>query len=577
MVEAMQVQSDGHEAYRVLVSMMHGVGRIAPELLAQQVMRVTAGGDWSLRDAAADAMKRRWGFARRDGLRVASRPTGRALGCYATRRKGSRERPYTTQLHGLDPLQASCDCPDFRQSALGLCKHVLVVLDDLWGRPRKLAAARRDTPLTPVLQWDPVRPLTGAGDWMQRVRLDRGQLNGPGKRPTMARHFAGAPGDGAPLRRTYDDDPGRRRELVRELLRYVHAGGAAGRVRRGQVDAALVSLLEEERTRLESGVTMSRAQLTRALRSLQTPLYRYQRQGLEHFLREGQLLLADDMGLGKTAQAIAACHVLHHQGQVKRGLLIVPAPLKHQWLREWQRFTDAPAQVVEGSPAERQAQLQQCKNGFLILNYELLLRDLSTIEQFDPQLVVLDEAQRIKNWATKTAAHVKRLSPPYRLVLTGTPMENRLEELASIMQWVDRRALEPAWRLVGWHQTEVGVRNLSTLRERLRPRMLRRIRQEVLDQLPARTDTRAAVELTQQQQEAHEDLDAPVARLVSTSQRRPLTQREFLRLMGLLTTQRMICNGLALTQFEDTKARIQGGARPCCASSSAPSWASCAA
>ena len=77
---------------------------------------------------------------------------------------------------------------------------------------------------------------------------------------------------------------------------------------------------------------------------------------------------------------------------------------------------------------------------------------------------MLDEAQRIKNWATKTAPTVKRLKPEFRLVLTGTPMENRLEELASIVEWVDDRALEPKWRLVPWHSAyadgkrEVGRR-----------------------------------------------------------------------------------------------------------------------
>ena len=107
---------------------------------------------------------------------------------------------------------------------------------------------------------------------------------------------------------------------------------------------------------------------------------------------------------------------------------------------------------------------------------EQLLRDLDVVRDWNPDIVVLDEAQRIKNWATKTALTVKQLDPPYRLVLTGTPMENRLDELASIVEWVDDLALEPKWRLVPWHTTPVdggtemgGVRNLDTLRRRLDP------------------------------------------------------------------------------------------------------------
>lgn len=171
---------------------------------------------------------------------------------------------------------------------------------------------------------------------------------------------------------------------------------------------------------------------------------------------------------------------------------------------------------------------------------------------------MLDEAQRIKNWATKTALTVKRLDPPYRLVLTGTPMENRLDELASIVEWVDDLALEPKWRLAPWHTTPVegkaeisGARNLDTLRTRLAPCMVRRVRSEVLSQLPARTDTRIPVEMTAEQMEEHDALNMPIAQLLGRARSRPLTQAEFLRLMMLLTTQRIIANGLAQLRFED--------------------------
>jgi len=171
---------------------------------------------------------------------------------------------------------------------------------------------------------------------------------------------------------------------------------------------------------------------------------------------------------------------------------------------------------------------------------------------------VLDEAQRIKNWATKTALTVKQLDPPFRLVMTGTPMENRIDELASIVEWVDDLALEPKWRLVPWHTTPAdgtieigGARNLDTLRRRLAGCMIRRIRKEVLTQLPARTDTRIPIEMTPEQLEEHDALNMPIAQLLARSKRRPLTQAEFLRLMTLLTTQRIIANGLAQLRFEE--------------------------
>ncbi len=171
--------------------------------------------------------------------------------------------------------------------------------------------------------------------------------------------------------------------------------------------------------------------------------------------------------------------------------------------------------------------------------------------------MILDEAQRIKNWETRTAAVVKQIEAPWRLVLTGTPMENRLDELASIMEWVDEHALEPRWRLTRWHAVRVdgqrevvGARNLTTLRERLAPAMLRRVRQDVLAQLPPPRDLQIRVPLTDAQQGFHAELDPPIAQLAARARNRPLTQPEFLRLMKLLTQQRMLCNALALHDFD---------------------------
>src|SRR5262249_35276876 len=124
--------------------------------------------------------------------------------------------------------------------------------------------------------------------------------------------------------------------------------------------------------------------------------------------------------------------------------------------------------------------------------------------------------------------------------------------------WVDDTAMEPKWRLSALHAVRaegrsevVGVRHLDTLRARLRPCMLRRIRQDVLDQLPPRTDTRVPVELTPPPQDEHDALFQPIASLVQRSKTRPLTQAEFLRLMSLLTTQRIISNGLCQLRFDE--------------------------
>ena len=97
----------------------------------------------------------------------------------------------------------------------------------------------------------------------------------------------------------------------------------------------------------------------------------------------------------------------------------MPSALKPQWVREWQATTDVPIATVDGRPEERQRQYASTRRGFLVIGYEQLLRDLGAVHEFNPEIVVLDEAQRIKNWETKSAAYVKTLRARYRLVLTG--------------------------------------------------------------------------------------------------------------------------------------------------------------
>jgi len=551
-----------------LLEMARGkTGSIPADLLVDQVIAVTVGGDWPVRREAMLAVLRRAAFGRRDDLVVRQRPNaGRPFGIYRTGRRRSLERPYDTFLAGVRPLGASCNCPDYLRNSLGLCKHVLTVLNDLHKRPRVLrqalqASSDANVLDVPAMLWDPIRPLVGMGDWLERVTVHLGgnpSLFTARQRAIIDKRFAAGPPGCLVLRSTFPNHPKDRLDLVQDLFTLIVP------TRQDPAPLATVpavgALLAPERDRLRQIVAQRWAprELDREIGRMRQKPYAYQVDGVRHFLAAGRLLLADDMGLGKTAQAITACHVLHSTERVERGVLIVPAALKPQWFREWAAFTDTPLTLVDGSPDERRSIYRQTKDGYLLLNYEQLLRDFESVVAWKPDFVVLDEAQRIKNWATKSATYVKQLDPPYRLVLTGTPMENRIEELASLYDWVDGFTLEPKWRLVPWHMTAVdggrdigGARNLDTLRERLGPTMLRRTRQEVLDQLPSRTDTVVPVEMTPAQVEEHDALRMPIVSLMHRARRRPLTQAEFLKLMQLLTTQRIIANGLAQYRFQE--------------------------
>lgn len=557
---------DVNEAFRALNDRARRrTGDIPPEALVELVMEAVPAEEWSVRVDAIDAVIRRLEAARRDGLEFASRPEdNRVLGQYATARAGGKTRPYRSVLRSVEPIRGSCDCPDFLKNSLGVCKHLLTVLDRVYARPRLVAQALREqevaaaAPIT-GLRWDPYRPLTGAGDWLERVTWvakPGGAWPGADAAATIGRWFRAATNGVRPLKQAFADKPEKRLELVTELAA-LHTteeeDPLAG-------DPALAKLLADEQVRLKQVVegTLSIADRRAAWKGLKRSLYPYQQEGVLAFLATGRLLLADDMGLGKTAQAISAVDILWRQQRVKRGLIIAPASLKPQWAREWALFSETPIHVLEGSPTERQRTFEEAEQGLFIISYEQMLRDLDAIRAWNPDLVVLDEAQRIKNWATKTALSVKGLTPRYRLILTGTPMENRIEELASIVEWVDGWALEPKWRLGSLHSMRAdgtnevtGMRHLETLRERLRPSMVRRVRQEVLDQLPPRTDVRVPIAMTPAQKEEHDALTSPIVQLIQRSKRRPLAQAEFLRLMSLLTTQRIISNGLAQLQYDE--------------------------
>ena len=132
-------------------------------------------------------------------------------------------------------------------------------------------------------------------------------------------------------------------------------------------------------------------------------MHPYQEDGALFLARLGRAFLADDMGLGKTLQAIVATLLMRKTAGIKKTLIVCPASLKHQWASEIAKACGEEARVVEGSRTMRTEAYRRWKRGFLILNYELALRDLDVVRAAKAELVVLDEAQRIKNWETKTA------------------------------------------------------------------------------------------------------------------------------------------------------------------------------
>src|SRR5437016_4493479 len=173
---------------------------------------------------------------------------------------------------------------------------------------------------------------------------------------------------------------------------------------------------------------------------------------------------------------------------------------------------------------------------------------LDVNERRRPDVVVLDEAQRIKNWSAKTTQAIKRLRSRYAFVLTGTPIENRIDEIFSLMAFLDPTLLGPLFRFnreyyeLDDRGRPTGYRNLRKLHERIKPYMLRRRKADVETELPERTDRQYFVKLSAEQQGEYDEHEAVVARLAFIAKRRPLTQQESERLLRHLGMMRMVCD-----------------------------------
>ncbi|MGW8194890.1 MAG: DEAD/DEAH box helicase [Desulforhopalus sp.] len=429
-----------------------------------------------------------------------------------------------------------CTCPDFTGNQLGTCKHIEAVLHKISKHPDYDRMKDDPAPFPYVyLAWD-------VEDAPQIV-LKRG-ANISDEIESISHHYFSESGY---FQGRLPEDFFLFADIV-ETRTDIHVGEDALRYARQLASAAS--------RRQRSAEIKRQIQGTNRIPGVKARLYPYQVEGVAFLAGTGRALLADDMGLGKTLQAISAATWLRHNEGVKKTLIICPASLKHQWSKEITRFIGADTQVVQGTVDQRGAQYRRNCH-FFIVNYELLLRDLSVINEFVcPDLVILDEAQRIKNWRTKIATSVKLIPSRYAFVLTGTPLENRLEDLYSLMQVVDPKILGPLWRyMIDFHITDdrdkiLGYRNLSILRKRLEPVLMRRDRKIVSDQLPDRITTQIDVVMTEKQWELHDNAMSIAGRLAITAKRRPLTPMEKNRLMAALQQARMACNGAGLVDKE---------------------------
>ncbi|WP_181347301.1 DEAD/DEAH box helicase [Thalassobacillus sp. CUG 92003] len=265
-------------------------------------------------------------------------------------------------------------------------------------------------------------------------------------------------------------------------------------------------------------------------------------------------ILADDMGLGKTLQSIAFLLSEKEEGKLEQpALIIAPASLVYNWKKEIEKFApDLSVSVITGEPEKRQALItQEETNDVHITSYPLLRQDHHTYLSRSYHAVFLDEAQAIKNDTTKTAQASRAIKAQHRFALSGTPIENSISELWSIFRTI----------MPGFYKNKKQFLNLKPekIARMTRPFILRRMKQDVLTELPDKIETTQYSQLTRDQKEVYlaylEKIQAEIAETIATKG----FQRGKLEILAGLTRLRQICchPGLFLENYEGQSGKLE--------------------
>ena len=436
-------------------------------------------------------------------------------------------KTYRVAIRGEAPGDNYCSCPDYHINNLGTCKHIEQTLLTLKKKRGAAKAFRQgyEPPYSEIYLSYGVR---------REVRFRPGK-DAPPRLLALARGY-------------FDQHGVLRNTRILEFPRFFDKAARIGHEVRcyDDVMSYIAEYQDAERRRTIAETHLKEGADCPLFRGiLKTPLYPYQREGALFAVKAGRCLIGDDMGLGKTIQALAASELMSRLFGIQKVLVVSPTSLKHQWKTEIESFSGRSVDVIEGLNRQRKA-LYRNDSFYKLTNYELIFRDIGLIREWEPDLIILDEAQRIKNWKTRTARTVKQLDSPFAIVLTGTPLENKIEELHSLMEFIDRRRLGPLYRFVHKHRITdeggkvIGYKGLQEVRQSLKDVMIRRRKADVLRQLPERIDKTFFVPMTAPQREIHDEYYDIVVKLVAKWRRfRFLCEADQRRLLIALNYMRM--------------------------------------
>jgi SNF2 family DNA or RNA helicase len=434
-----------------------------------------------------------------------------------------RGRKYRVFLRDFENETGYSDSDDARLNKLGTTKHIMYAFDKLKTNRKLFNKLSKEYPFIEIF-CDPLNDYKVSWYFPYPLEQDEQQF--------VDRFFEGKSS-------IEHDELGKLLDFMEEAKRYerIHIRPEVNHRIEKLFDDQLLNLLKEKYAPDFSAINAE--------------LYPYQKKGIEFVLFRKAAIISDEMGLGKTIQAISAAILKKGIFGFRRSLVVCPASLKAQWKSEIEKFSNEKALVVEGPPDERAKLYQDNEAYFFMVNYETILRDSQVINNAGFDFLILDEAQRVKNFETKTASAVKRLNAKHTLVITGTPIENKLIDIFSIMGILDPEFFGPLWEFSYQHclfdpnkKDKInGYYDLKKLNKKLSRIVLRRQKRQVIKELPNIIQKDIPVEMSALQQEYHGSYARGLSKIV---RKKFLTPFDLKRMQLLLANMRMVCDSTYL-------------------------------
>ena len=455
-------------------------------------------------------------------------------------RNPEKNNEYKVVYRGANSEWNYCSCMDFKTSRLGTCKHIEAVKNCFIGK-KGSRVHREIPPYTSVY-------LSYRDERCVKIRI------GSDNQEAYEQ-----------LAKDYFDE----NHVLKEKA-YAHFGTFLKQARkisdtfRCYQDATdFIVDIREKATREKLVKKYDDGKLDELLK---VKLYPYQKEGIRFATKAGKAIIADEMGLGKTIQAIGTAELLRSEGLIGSVLILCPTSLKYQWRSEIKKFTNAEVFVIEGSHLKRKEAYNR-PEPYKIISYNSAANDIKILGGLQTDMLIMDEVQRLKNWNTQISRAARKIESDYSVILSGTPLENKLDELYSIVEFVDNFRLAPYYLFKENHILTdetgkvLGYKNLNEIGKKLSDILIRRRKKDVKLQMPKRMDKNLFVPMTDEQMGMHAEWQFQVSILVKRwRDRHFLSDKDRKRLLLLLSQMRMICDS---SYILDQKTRFDTKVEEC--------------